>query len=91
MEQRDLDVLRENHAGALVLVDGRTINYGVIRRGHGKLVFYTGRGLREIWSPNMNDAQKALAAQLKEKSEQELRLSGHIDEIDLNDIRRVLF
>lgn len=91
METIDMNILKEGHAGALVNVLGSTMNYGVIRMTGNKLVFYTGLGLREMWSPNMNDEQKELAERLKKKSEEELRISGHIGEINLADIRRVLF
>ncbi len=83
--------LRPNHAGALVLDTGETINYGVIEVEHGKLKYYTGRGLREIWSPRMSEEQEAVAAMLKEKTEEELMASGHIAVIPLGRIVRVLF
>lgn len=83
--------LRPNHAGALVLDTGETINYGVIEVEHGKLKYYTGRGLREMWSPRMSDEQAAAAAVLKEKSEEELIASEHIAVIPLERIVRVLF
>lgn len=83
--------LRPNHAGALVLDTGETINYGVIEVGHGKLKYYTGKGLREIWSPRMSKEQASAAAILKEKSEEELISSEHIAVISLERIVRVLF
>lgn len=83
--------LRPNHAGALVLDTGETINYGVIEVEHGRLKYYTGSGLREIWSPRMSAEQEAAAAILKEKSEEELIASHHIAVIPLERIVRVLF
>lgn len=83
--------LRTNHAGALVLDTGETINYGVIEVKDGKLKYYTGKGLREIWSPRMSEEQATQAAILKEKSEEALIASQHIAVIPLERIVRVLF
>ena len=75
----------------MVLDTGETINYGVIEVEHGRLKYYTGRGLREMWSPRMSEEQKVLAAVLKEKTEEDLMASEHIAEIPLQRIIRVLF
>lgn len=83
--------LRPNHAGALVLDTGETINYGVIEVRNGRLKYYTGKGLREIWSPRMSEEQEVVAGILKKRNEADLMASQHIAEIPLERIVRVLF
>jgi hypothetical protein len=93
---KGLEILTFNHAGAMKLKNGITANYGVIRVAEGKLVYFTGKGLREIWAPNMTEEQKKDAAVLRKiydngKGEKELIASQHIAITDLDDIDEVLF
>lgn len=88
---KKLELLQFNHAGAMILKNGITANYGVIRFDGDNLVYFTGRGLREIWAPNMTAAEKAIADILKAKSEEELKVSGHIAVTPLKDIEQVLY
>ena len=54
-----LDKLIENKALIVELTTGETISMGVLRIGHDfEVVHYTGKGLREIWKPDMNENQK---------------------------------
>lgn len=90
------ELLQFNHAGAMQLKDGRTVNYGVIRLTDNEVIYYTGKGLREIWKPNMTDEEKKLSDQLKkigesENGEKELMDSEHIAITKFDDIERVLF
>ena len=66
-----LEVLRPNHAGAFILKDGSTENYGVIRIDRDCLVYFTSKELREIWSPKLEGKDKIKAAQLKDIPEEE--------------------
>lgn len=91
MDAKEMELLRPNHAGALVLDDGSTINYGVIEIVDSKLRYYTGKGLREIWSPRMSEEQKLKAKALKEKPLDDLIKEEYAGEIPLKRIRRVLF
>lgn len=91
MNAKGLELLRFNHAGALVLDDGRTINYGVITIEHDILVYYTGKGLRELWSPSMTPEQERLAEKLRALTPEDLRTTGHVDSIPLERIRQVLY
>lgn len=90
------ELLHFNHAGAMQLKDGRTVNYGVIRLSDNEVVYYTGKGLREILKPNMTEDEKKLADQLKkigegEDGEQKLINSEHIAITKFDDIARVMF
>ncbi|MBA3986531.1 MAG: hypothetical protein H0X63_08180 [Flavobacteriales bacterium] len=91
-----IELLRFNHAGAMQLNDGHTVNYGVIRVNDNEVVYYTGKGLREMWKPTMTEEEKKLAGQLKqigetEGGEQKLISSEHIAITSLDDIVRVIF
>lgn len=91
-----IQTLRPNHAGSLRLKTGRTINYGVIRVDENQLVYFTGKGLREIWKPNMSEEEKQQAEILKASLEQEngekkLLESNHIAITPLDEIEQVYF
>lgn len=91
-----IELLRFNRAGAMQLIDGRTVNYGVIRVDDKEVVYYTGKGLREMWKPNMNEEEKKLAEALKKidketDGEQKLIKSEHIAVTPLDQIARVIF
>lgn len=83
--------IKENHAGVITLNDGSKINYGTIRitQNMNKLVYYTGKGLREMFKPDMNDEEKKTAEELKKLDEKTLKRSGHIAEIPLSDIKEI--
>ncbi len=90
-----LELLAFNHTGEMELKDGRIVNYGVIRRTEDVVAYYTGKGLREMWKPDMTEAEKTRADELKkigeEKGEQELIRLGYIEITKLDDIARVIF
>ncbi len=91
-----IELLRFNHAGAMQLKDGRTVNYGVIRTTENEVVYYTGKGLREMWKPIMTEEEKKFAVQLRQIGEQEggeqkLISSEHIAVTLFTDIARVIF
>lgn len=88
---KGLDILKFNHAGALLKKDGTTINYGVISIDSEKMEYYTGKGLREMWSPNMTEEQREKAEDLKKLTIEEQRRLELRDVIYLSDIIRVLF
>jgi hypothetical protein len=83
--------IKENHAGTMILNDGTTINYGTIRvtQNMSKLIYYTGKGLREIYKPDMTDEAKQKAEELKKQDEKILMKSGHIAEILLSEIKEL--
>jgi hypothetical protein len=89
-------LLRFNHAGAMQLKDGITVNYGVIRITDTEVVYYTGKGLREMWKPNMTEDENKIAEELKKigkesDGEQKLISSDHIAVTKFKDIARVMF
>jgi len=91
-----IELLRFNHAGAMQLKSGNTTNYGVIRVNDTEVVYYTGKGLREMWKPTMKEEEKENAEELKqigesEDGEQKLITSGHIAVTPLDEIIRVMF
>ncbi|MBL4652349.1 MAG: hypothetical protein JKY53_05715 [Flavobacteriales bacterium] len=83
--------IKENHAGTMILNDGTKVNYGTIRvtQNMSKLIYYTGKGLREIYKPDMADEVKQKAKELKKQDEKMLMKSGHIAEILLSEIKEL--
>lgn len=88
---KGLELLKFNHAGAFLHIDGHSENYGVIEVDSEKLEYYTGKGLREMWSPNMSEEQKRIAEKLKLLSREEQIEQGLRNVIKLSEISRVLF
>jgi hypothetical protein len=89
-----LDKLVENKALVLEVktkdnkVDA--INAGIIRiENNFDVVHYTGKGLREIWKPDMTDEQRKDAAILKEKKEDYLMEHQYIAKTPFDDILKV--
>ena len=90
------EFLRFNHAGAMQLKDGRTINYGVIRVTDNEIVYYTGKGLREMWKPDMTEDERKISDELKRigestDGEEKLIKKEHIAITRLDEIARVTF
>ncbi len=75
----------------MILNDGTKVNYGTIRvtQNMSKLIYYTGKGLREIYKPDMSDEEKQKAEELKKQDEKMLMKSGHIAEILLSEIKEL--
>lgn len=93
---RGIEYLTENHAGAMQLADGNTVNYGVIRIDGKGVYYFTGKGLREMWSHNLDDKEKKHAKNLREilkeeNGEESLMASGHIAFSPFSDIIQVFF
>lgn len=70
--------LKFNDTPILTLSDGSRIYAGTIRVEDNHLVHYTGKGLREIWKPNMTQEETKIAAELKSKSEEYLTENNYI-------------
>lgn len=81
--------IKENHAGVMTLNDGTKQNYGAIRvtQNMSKLIYYTGKGLREMFKPDMTEEEKKKAEELKKLDEIALMKSGHVSEILLSEIK----
>lgn len=89
------ELLRVKHSGVMQLKDRRTVNYGVIRVTDNEVVYYTGKGLREMFKPNMKEEEKRHAEELKrickeKNGEQKLINSEHIAVTKLDDIEIVM-
>ncbi len=78
-------------AGAFTFKNGQKANYGTIRFTPDSIIHYTGKGLYEIYnnSSNLTEDQIQLAKSLKEKSEEELIASGHIQITRFADVANV--
>ena len=90
-----LDKLIENHALSIEIINQdrirKTINAGIIRiEKNYDVVYYTGKGLREIFKPDMTDEQKVIAEALKLNSEQYLIDNEYIGKINIDNILKVI-
>ena len=75
----------------MTLNNGTKLNYRAIRvtRNNRKLIYYTEKGLREIFKPDMTEDEKHKAEELKKLDEKTLMKSGHIAEIRLSEIKEL--
>jgi len=83
--------VKENHAGVMTLNDGTKANYGTIRvtQNMSKLIYYTGKDLREMFKPNMTEEETKKAEELKKLDEKTLMKLGHVAEIFLSEIKEL--
>jgi hypothetical protein len=84
--------VNEGHAGVMTLKDGTQMNYGVIRvtQNLSKMIFYTGKGLREMFKPDMTNEEKVIASDLRKQDEKSLMLLGNVSEIPLTSIQTII-
>ena len=80
--------VKEGHAGVMTLKDGAKMNFGTIRvtQNLSKMIFYTGKGLREMFKPDMTEEESAIAAELKNMAAKTLMIAGHSSEMILKRI-----
>jgi hypothetical protein len=81
-----LEKLKPGQARVLTLENGDKINAGVIRVEGSLLVFYTGKGLREMFKPDMSDEEKKKAEELKKLSEEALTKDKYISTLQISQI-----
>jgi len=83
--------VNEGHAGVMTLKNGTQMNYGVIRvtPNLSKIIFYTGKGLREMFKPDMADDEKVKAAELKKLDEKTLMKMNYISEMSFSNIKEM--
>lgn len=81
--------VKEGHAGVMTLKDGTNMAYGVIRvaQNLSKMIFYTGKGLREMFKPDMTEDEKENAEQLKKLDKNTLMKLGYISEMSFTQIQ----
>lgn len=66
-------------ARTAILENGNRINVGWLRIEGNEVLFYTGKGLSEMWKPNMNNMEQQSAERLKQLPEKELIKQGYLD------------
>lgn len=83
--------IKEGHAGVMTLKDGTQRNYGAIRitQNLSKMIFYTGKGLREMFKPDMTEEEKVKATELKKLDERTLMKSGYVSEMPFANIQEM--
>lgn len=81
--------VKEGHAGVMTLKDGAQMNCGVIRvtQNLSKVIFYTGKGLREMFKPDMSEEEKVKANELKKLDEKTLMHLGYVSEMAFTNIQ----
>lgn len=81
--------INEDHAGVMTLNDGTQMNYRVIRvtQNLNKVVFYTDKGLREMFRPDMTEKEKVKAKEFKKLDEESLMKLGCISIMELAKIQ----
>lgn len=81
--------VNKGHAGVMTLKDGTEMNYGLIRvtQNLSKVIFYTGKGLREMFKPDMTEEEKVTADELKKLDEKTLMKMGYINEMPSSNIQ----
>jgi hypothetical protein len=89
-----LDSLKEGQALTLEIVNHDKIDFinaGIIRVDNNyEIIYYTGKGLREIFKSDMTDKEKINAEQLKKTTETDLIRSGYIAKIAIDNVVRVV-
>lgn len=85
-----LSKIREGEARTAILTDNQRINVGWIRIDGDEVVYYTGKGLREIFKPNMTEDEKKKSAELKKLSEAELIKDDYIHKKKISEIKDVI-
>ena len=85
-----LDKLIEGRALKLEFINGKSINAGIIRiEKDFNVVYYTGKGLREIWKPDMTEEERVNAEFLNNQSESYLLEHQYMMKTPLDDIVKV--
>jgi hypothetical protein len=87
---KNIELLKEGHAGVLLLNDGTMTNYGVISILHDRVIYYNGKGLREIWNQNLTEKDREKAEQLKCLDKEELIDLGYVVITLFEDILEVI-
>jgi hypothetical protein len=83
------DKIVEGQARVALLKNGEKISVGFLRVEGDYVIYYTGKGLREIWRAS-NDQEKERAKQLKALSEDKLMAEGYLAKRSLSDFSDIL-
>ena len=81
--------VNEGHAGVMTLKVGTQMNFGFIRvtRNLSKIIFYTSKGLRGLFKPDMAEEEKTKATELKKLNENTLMKLGYVSEMEFANIQ----
>lgn len=85
-----LSKIKEGEARVAILTDNQRINVGWIRVEGDEVVYYTSKGLREIFKPNMTEEEKKKSSELKKLSEVELIKGDYVHKRKISEIRDVI-
>lgn len=85
-----LSKIKEGEARVAILKDNQRINVGWIKVEGDEVVYYTGKGLREIFKPNMTEDEKKKSEELKKLSEAELIKGDYIHKRKISEIKDVI-
>jgi hypothetical protein len=73
-----------------VLWDGTRINAGWIKVEGGKVTFYTGKALRELWRPGLTSDEQRIADKIKKWPIDELMANGYVEVRPVSDFREII-
>jgi hypothetical protein len=73
-----------------VLLDGSRINAGWIKVEDGKVTFYTGKALRELWRPGLTQEQQRIADDIKRWPMDKLMANGYMEIRPISDFREII-
>jgi len=76
-------------AKVAVLSNGDRMNVGWIRIEGDEVVFYTGKGLYNIWRPNMSSTDQKKAEEYKKLTEEELKALGFLDRKKISEFKLI--
>ena len=81
--------LREGQAGVATLITGERINFGVQKIEGDEVLYYTGKGLRTMWKPNMTKEEHKEAEKLKKKSVEWLLKNKYMERKSIADFQDI--
>lgn len=85
--KNNLSKIYMGNTGTVILKDGKRVMAGFKEVKGEDVIYYTGKGLREMFNPNpMTDDEKLTASKLRELSDDVLEKEGYIQRIKLIDI-----
>lgn len=80
----------EGQANIAVLKNGEKISVGWVSKEGEEVLYYTGKGLREIFKPNMTPEEKAKSQLLQKLGEEALINDGYMERRKISDFIRIL-
>jgi methyl coenzyme M reductase subunit C len=82
---------KEGIPGTFILKNGTEVNYRLKRynRTRSKLIYYTEKGIAELFKPEMTEEEKIKAAEVKRLHEKDLKRMGYVGEVKQTDILKM--